>query len=89
VGVEGCYSSPDLDAKEITMTIRRLSLLLFLYCYTVSGQQAVVTVPDEPANLDTVKQELKHYESCKESNCYHLNNAQSHLETPENPVLKQ
>jgi len=48
------------------MTIRRLSLLLFLYCYTLSGQQAVVTVPDEPANLDTVKQELKHYESCKE-----------------------
>jgi predicted secreted acid phosphatase len=52
------------------MTARRFSLLLFFCCYTLNGQQAVVTVPDEPANLDTVKQELKHYESCKESNCY-------------------
>jgi hypothetical protein len=51
------------------MTIRRLSLL-FVLCWTLKAQQAAVTVPDEPANLDTVKQQLKQYESCKESNCY-------------------
>jgi predicted secreted acid phosphatase len=30
----------------------------------------VVTVPGEPGNLDAVKQQLKQYQSCKESNCY-------------------
>jgi acid phosphatase len=27
-------------------------------------------VPGEPANLDAVKQQLKQYQSCKDSNCY-------------------
>lgn len=52
------------------MTIRRFTLLFVLCCCTLKGQQAVVTVPDEPANLDTVKQQLKQYQACKESNCY-------------------
>lgn len=52
------------------MTIQRLCLLLILFCHTLLAQQTVVTVPDEPANLDQIKQQMKHYQSCQESNCY-------------------
>jgi predicted secreted acid phosphatase len=52
------------------MTIRWLSLLLLLISCSLDGQQGVVTVPGEPGNLDAVKQQLKQYQSCKESNCY-------------------
>jgi len=52
------------------MTIRWLSLFLVLSSCCLDGQQAVVAVPGEPANLDAVKQQLKQYQSCKESNCY-------------------
>jgi predicted secreted acid phosphatase len=51
------------------MMIRRLAWLLVVSCCALNGQQ-VTTVAGEPANLDTVKQRLKQYESCKESDCY-------------------
>jgi predicted secreted acid phosphatase len=50
--------------------IRTLSLLLLLSCLPLEGQQAIITVPHEPANLGTLKQELVHYHSCHEANCY-------------------
>ena len=45
--------------------------LLFLggACF-VHAQQAVTLVPEEPANLDPIKQRLRDYQSCRESNCY-------------------
>jgi predicted secreted acid phosphatase len=49
--------------------IRALSLLL-LSCLPLEGQQAIITVPHEPANLGTLKLELVHYHSCHEANCY-------------------
>ncbi len=47
-----------------------LPVLLLLCCWPVAAQQTVVTVPDEPANLDAAKQALKKYQSCSEPNCY-------------------
>ena len=52
------------------MKTRWIGLLLVLICCSVDGQQAVVTVPGEPANLDGIKQQLKRYQSCTEPNCY-------------------
>jgi predicted secreted acid phosphatase len=52
------------------MVIRWMSLLLLLCCWSTDAQQAVVAVPDEPANLDGIKQQLRKYQSCSESNCY-------------------
>jgi predicted secreted acid phosphatase len=52
------------------MKTRWIGLLLILGCCSVDGQQAVVTVPGEPANLDGIKQQLKQYQSCGEPNCY-------------------
>lgn len=52
------------------MKRRWAGLLFMLGCCLVYGQQAIVTVPDEPANLDGTKQQLKRYQSCSEPNCY-------------------
>jgi predicted secreted acid phosphatase len=52
------------------MKRRWAGLLFMLGCCFVYGQQAIVTVPDEPANLDGIKQHLKQYQSCSEPNCY-------------------
>jgi predicted secreted acid phosphatase len=52
------------------MAMRWMSVIFLLCCWSAEGQQAVVTVPYEPANLDGVKQQLKKYQSCTESNCY-------------------
>ncbi len=51
------------------MNCRFLTSML-LSCWSVMAQQAIVTVPGEPANLDAAKQALKKYQSCSESNCY-------------------
>lgn len=53
-----------------TMKKRWIVLLCMLGCCIAYGQQTVVTVPDEPANLDGIKQQLKRYQSCSEPNCY-------------------
>jgi len=52
------------------MVMRWLSLLLLLCCWSADRQQVVVAVQDEPANLDGIKQQLRKYQSCAESNCY-------------------
>jgi len=44
-------------------------LVLVLGCWPAGGQQ-VVTVPGEPTNLGVAKQQLIHYHSCGESDCY-------------------
>lgn len=43
------------------MAMRWMGVLVLLCCWSASGLQAVVTVPDEPANLDSIKQQLKKY----------------------------
>jgi predicted secreted acid phosphatase len=45
---------------------------LFILACSCSAiaQQGIVTVQDEPKNLNIVKQELKQYHSCSEANCY-------------------
>jgi len=49
---------------------RWIAVLVVLCCWRANGQQSIVTLPDEPANLDSVKQQLKNYHSCQEANCY-------------------
>jgi predicted secreted acid phosphatase len=50
--------------------------ILYSVCFILAcacsgvAQQGIVTVQDEPKNLNTVKQELKQYYSCSEPNCY-------------------
>jgi predicted secreted acid phosphatase len=51
------------------MTCKTL-LALTLCCAPIFAQQAIVTVPGEPPNLDAPKQQLTHYQSCTESDCY-------------------
>jgi len=50
--------------------IRWIPLLIFFCCCSANGQQAIVTLQDEPTNLNTVKQELERYHRCSEPNCY-------------------
>jgi len=52
------------------MKVRWIVLILCLCCCSALGQQNIVLVPGEPANLDGVKQQLKHYYSCMEAACY-------------------
>lgn len=52
------------------MSIRCLGVFTLLSCCLAHGQQNIVTVPDEPTNLYVIKQQLKHYHSCAEPNCY-------------------
>lgn len=54
------------------MTIRRMSLVLMAWmcCCSLEGQQPIVTVPGEPANLDGIKKQLRHYQSCTDPDCY-------------------
>jgi len=51
--------------------MRKVGAVLFLAlgCWAARGQQ-IVTVPGEPANLGVAKQQLIHYHSCTESDCY-------------------
>ncbi|MES2393163.1 MAG: HAD family acid phosphatase [Acidobacteriota bacterium] len=49
---------------------RFLTLVLLVSCWPVCAQQAVVTVPGEPTNLDVVKKQLLHYQACTEAECY-------------------
>lgn len=51
------------------MTCKTL-LALTLCCSPVFAQQAIVTVAGEPPNLDTLKQQLTHYQSCTQADCY-------------------
>ena len=51
------------------MNTRYLGVITLLSCCFVHGQQ-IVTVPDEPTNLEVVKQQLQHYHSCTEPTCY-------------------
>jgi predicted secreted acid phosphatase len=44
--------------------------MLFFRCWSAAAQQAAITVADEPANLDQVKQQLKKYQSCSLPTCY-------------------
>lgn len=50
--------------------MRRTILLALLFCVTAAAQQPVVTVPGEPENLGRIKEQLKHYQSCAEPDCY-------------------
>jgi len=52
------------------MTISRLVAALLLCCCCAMGQQPPVTVPGEPTNIQTVKDQLKHYHDCTEADCY-------------------
>jgi len=52
------------------MTTRWVALSLLLCCWSAEGQQAVITVADEPVNLDHLKEQLKNYQSCSMSTCY-------------------
>ncbi len=46
-------------------------VLIFALCgWAASGQQSVISVPGEPTNLDAVKRQLAHYQSCMEADCY-------------------
>ena len=47
-----------------------LAALLLLLCSSMFGQQVIVTVPREPANLDVIKKQLTRYHSCTQSDCY-------------------
>jgi hypothetical protein len=49
------------------MSIRRILLILVFLTVRVVSQPAIVTVPDEPSNLDNIKQQLKQYQSCMEA----------------------
>jgi len=49
---------------------RLIAVFVFLCCLSAKAQQAIVTVPGEPANLDNVKQQLRTYQSCSDPNCY-------------------
>jgi predicted secreted acid phosphatase len=60
----------DLPNLKGAAMVRTLTLLFILFCLPVEGQEAIVTVPHEPENLGMIKQELVHYHSCIESNCY-------------------
>jgi predicted secreted acid phosphatase len=50
--------------------MKRIFVALVLCCCSARGQQSVVTVPNEPPNLDGVKKQLTHYQSCMEADCY-------------------
>jgi predicted secreted acid phosphatase len=50
--------------------IRWIGLLVLACSCSAIAQQGVVTVQDEPKNLNTVKQELKQYYSCSDAKCY-------------------
>lgn len=52
------------------MTALRFFLIFALCGWSAMGQQSVMTVPGEPANLDAVKKQLAHYQSCMEADCY-------------------
>jgi predicted secreted acid phosphatase len=45
-------------------------LVLLLLSHPLLTQTTAVTVRDEPQNLDSVKRDLTHYQSCTESTCY-------------------
>ena len=49
---------------------RWIVIFVLLCCWPCDGQQRIVTVPDEPANIDAAKKQLKNYHSCGEANCY-------------------
>lgn len=49
---------------------RKTLLALILTCCSAFAQQAVVTVPGEPTNLDAIKKQLTHYQACTETDCY-------------------
>jgi len=50
--------------------MRWIAVLLVLCCWRANGQLAIVTVPDEPTNIDSIKQQLKKYHDCQEAECY-------------------
>ena len=52
------------------MKLRQVAMLLVLFGIALHGQQSVVKVPTEPANLGTIKQQLIEYQSCAQPACY-------------------
>jgi predicted secreted acid phosphatase len=57
----------ELSMKRVILP----SIFFILACtWAAVAQQGIVTVQDEPKNLNTIKQELKQYHSCSEANCY-------------------
>jgi predicted secreted acid phosphatase len=46
------------------MTLRKLLLLVCVCCWSMKGQQPIVTVVGEPPNLNDAKQHLKDYYNC-------------------------
>jgi len=47
-----------------------ICFILACSCSCSAVAQQIVTVQDEPKNLNTVKQELKQYYACVEASCY-------------------
>ena len=52
------------------MKHRQMTMVLMLCCGLAWGQQDVVKVPNEPANLGVIKQQLIEYQSCARPTCY-------------------
>jgi hypothetical protein len=65
----GCRRSA-VDRKVRETMVRWILVPGLFLCCSAGAQQAAVTLPDEPPNLAGVKEQLKHYQSCIESNCY-------------------
>jgi predicted secreted acid phosphatase len=51
------------------MSIRRFLLFFVVSCIPAFSQN-VISTAGEPSNLDDIKQQLMHYQSCQEANCY-------------------
>jgi predicted secreted acid phosphatase len=49
---------------------RSTAVSLLLCCWLCNAQRKLITVPNEPGNLDVVKQQLRKYQSCSEATCY-------------------
>ena len=52
------------------MKLRQLILTIMACCWAMQGQQDIVKVPNEPANLGVIKQRLIEYQSCAQPDCY-------------------
>jgi len=53
------------------MLVRWVSgIALAIFCWPAFAQEPIQLVMDEPQNIDAVKKQLQHYQSCSDSNCY-------------------
>jgi hypothetical protein len=52
------------------MKMPQVASVLMLCSFSAQAQQAIVKLPDEPANLGAIKQELIEYRSCCRPTCY-------------------